>query len=244
MSNPAKSDGPAISISELSFRWPKAARPLLEIPRLTLEAGESLFLQGASGSGKSTLLNLISGVQSGYTGSISVCGEPLERLSMRKRDQLRANRIGLVFQQFNLLPWLSPLENVVLGCRFSAQRRKQAARQDGSVEAQALRLLGELGLESVGSEKRATSTLSIGQQQRVAACRALIGNPPLIIADEPTSSLDSDHRDRFIELLLTECERSGAALLFVSHDRGLAKHFHRAVNLEHLAQPTQEDETC
>ncbi|SEG24918.1 ABC transporter ATP-binding protein [Marinobacterium lutimaris] len=238
------SEAAAISIHELSFRWPRADKPLLKIPQLTLAAGESLFLQGASGSGKSTLLNLIAGVQTGYGGSIRVCGEQLENLSTRQRDQLRADRIGLVFQQFNLLPWLSPLENVVLGCRFSAQRRQQAARQDGSVEAQALRLLGELGLASVSGEKRATSTLSIGQQQRVAAARALIGNPPLIIADEPTSSLDSDHRDRFIELLLTECRRSGAALLFVSHDRLLATHFHRRLQLDHLVQPAQEGKPC
>lgn len=238
------SSSPAIAIDELSFRWPRATQPLLEIPQLSLSQGESLFLQGASGSGKSTLLNLIAGVQSGYRGSIQVCGEQLEQLSTRKRDQLRADRIGLVFQQFNLLPWLSPLENVVLGCRFSAQRREQACRQDGAVEAQAMRLLAELGLASVSVEKRATSTLSIGQQQRVAAARALIGNPPLIIADEPTSSLDSDHRDRFIELLLTECQRSSAALLFVSHDRLLASHFDRSVQLENLHQSRQKEATC
>ncbi len=235
---------PAITISELTFRWPKADRPLLEIPALTLSQGESLFLQGASGSGKSTLLNLIAGVQSGYQGSIQVCGEKLEQLSTRRRDQLRADRIGLVFQQFNLLPWLSPLENVVLGCRFSPQRRKQACQQDGSVEVQALRLLAELGLENVSGVKRATSTLSIGQQQRVAAARALIGNPPLIIADEPTSSLDTDHRDRFIELLLSECRRSGASLLFVSHDRLLASHFTHSVTLENLSQSIDGEKTC
>ncbi|WP_432698495.1 ABC transporter ATP-binding protein [Marinobacterium sp. YM272] len=238
------SSKPTIAIEALSFGWPKAPRPLLSIPELSLSPGESLFLQGASGSGKSTLLNLIAGVQTGYRGSISVCGEQLEHLSTRGRDRLRAERIGLVFQQFNLLPWLSPLENVVLGCRFSAQRREQACQQDGSVEAQALRLMEELGLKSLSGEKRSTATLSIGQQQRVAAARALIGNPPLIIADEPTSSLDSDHRDRFIELLLSECERSGASLLFVSHDRSLADHFDRALSLETINGSAREGLPC
>lgn len=234
----------AIAISDLSFSWQTSSQPLLDIPELVLSEGESLFLRGASGSGKSTLLNLIAGVQTGYTGRIQVCGEALETLSTRRRDQLRADHIGLIFQQFNLLPWLSPLENVVLGCGFSKQRRQQAINQDGSPEAQAQRLLAELGLGSVAGEKRATATLSIGQQQRIAAARALIGNPPLIIADEPTSSLDSEHRDRFIELLLTECHHSGAALLFVSHDQALSRHFDRAVSLESLNQTVRESSSC
>lgn len=222
---------PAIQIEQLSFAWPGANRPLLTIAQLQLDAGGSLFLQGPSGSGKSTLLNLVAGVQSGFEGSIQVCGEALEGLRSRQRDQLRADRIGVIFQQFNLLPWLSPQANVVLGCRFSPQRRAKARQRSGSLEAEAVRLLTELGLGEVVASGRATAALSIGQQQRVAAARALIGNPPLIIADEPTSALDADHRDRFIDLLLTECRASHSALLFVSHDASLASHFDHSVHL-------------
>lgn len=230
----------AIEIHQLHFAWPGASIPLLDIPELSLQGGESLFLQGPSGCGKSTLLNLVAGVQGGYQGSIQVCGQALEALRNRQRDQLRADRIGVIFQQFNLLPWLSPQENVVLGCRFSARRRHQAQARSGSVEAEAARLLAELGLQAVADSRRATASLSIGQQQRVAAARALIGSPPLIIADEPTSALDADHRDRFIDLLLTECQDSGAALLFVSHDAALAPHFDHSRHLGELNSTTGE----
>lgn len=230
----------AIDIRSLYFTWPGAQRPLLDIPELTLPQGSSLFLRGASGSGKSTLLNLIAGVLSGYKGSIQVCGEALEQLSGHRRDQLRADRIGLIFQQFNLLPWLSPLENVLLGCRFSQLRRERIQASGRSPEADAQRLLRELGLDELVDTPRATSTLSIGQQQRVAAARALIGSPPLIIADEPTSALDADHRDRFIELLLSECQQGGSSLLFVSHDAALASHFDRALPLENLNRVGKE----
>lgn len=229
-----------IDIQALRFAWPGAQDALLDIPGLTLAPGESLFLRGASGSGKSTLLNLIAGVLDGYKGSISVCGEVLEHLPGHRRDQLRANRMGLIFQQFNLLPWLSPLENVLLGCHFSQERRHRILTGGSSPEADAQRLLRELGLKELVEAPRATSTLSIGQQQRVAAARALIGNPPLIIADEPTSALDTDHRDRFIELLLDECRKGGSSLLFVSHDRTLAGHFNREISLDSLKVSPEE----
>jgi putative ABC transport system ATP-binding protein len=234
----------AIDIEQLSFTWPGSARPLLNIPALSLPPGASLFLQGASGSGKSTLLNLIAGVQHGYRGSIRVCGAALEQLSPRQRDQLRADNIGVIFQQFNLLPWLSPLENVTLGCRFSAQRRHNAQQRSGSLEAEAARLLHALGLGDALDQPRTTASLSIGQQQRVAAARALIGRPPLVIADEPTSALDADHRDRFIDLLLSECAASGAAVLFVSHDRSLADHFDSRIGLTELSGATAGGDAC
>jgi putative ABC transport system ATP-binding protein len=233
------SDERAIHIRDLSFSWPGAKAPLLEIRALALPQRSSLFVAGPSGSGKSTLLNLIAGVQTGYQGSISVCGQDLSALSQRQRDRWRADHIGLVFQQFNLLPWLSPLENVVLGCGFSDIRKRRAVERDGSVEAQARRLLDELGLGELSETQRDTVTLSIGQQQRVAAARALIGNPPLIIADEPTSALDRDNSARFIALLKRECESNGSALLFVSHDTELAAQFDAEHRFASLYQSTE-----
>lgn len=233
-----------IEIDQLTFRWPGMPRALLDIPRLQLKPGASLFLRGPSGSGKSTLLNLISGVQIGYSGSISICGEQLETLSPHRRDQLRGNHIGLIFQQFNLLPWLSPVENVALACRFSGRRREQATQRGGTVINEAERLLRELGLGEIIESRRRTSALSIGQQQRVAAARALIGDPELIIADEPTSALDSEHRDRFIDLLMAETRASGASLLFVSHDASLADHFDSTLELGAATGTTEEGLPC
>ncbi|KEA63381.1 Methionine ABC transporter ATP-binding protein [Marinobacterium lacunae] len=221
-----------LSIQKLSFSWAKNAPALLTIDDLKLGSGSSLFLRGPSGCGKSTLLNLAAGVLEGYKGSIEICGQRLESLSARQRDRLRADHIGLIFQQFNLLPWLTPLENVALACRFSDRRRTRAVERSGSVIEDARRLMSELGLDEVLSHNRPTSALSIGQQQRVAAARALIGGPELIMADEPTSALDTEHRDRFIDLLLAEARECGTSLLFVSHDLSLAQHFEHTLHLE------------
>ncbi|MFO1422738.1 MAG: ABC transporter ATP-binding protein [Candidatus Competibacteraceae bacterium] len=222
---------PAIAIGGLRFRW-RPDRPwVLDIPAFTLAAGERLFLAGPSGSGKSTLLALIAGIHRATEGKIAVLGADLTALSGSARDRFRADRLGVIFQMFNLLPYLSVLENVTLPCRFSTARRARAIAAAGSVSAEARRLLAHLGLGDPGLEGRAAAELSVGQQQRVAAARALIGRPDLIVADEPTSALDADRRLDFVELLRRECASAGAALLFVSHDRSLAGHFDRVVEL-------------
>lgn len=201
----------------------------LRIPHLQLSQGDRVFLHGPSGSGKSTLLNLIAGVLTGYEGSLRVFDAELSALSARQRDALRGDRIGFIFQQFNLLPYLSVLENVLLPCRVSAVRRKAVLSQE-SLERCGERLLAELGLDASLFGRQA-SVLSVGQQQRVAAARALIGRPGLIIADEPTSALDRNNCDGFLELLLAQCAQHDTSVLFVSHDQDLAKHFDRAVSL-------------
>ena len=225
---------PAIAIDGLRFRW-RPDRPwVLDIPAFALAAGERLFLAGPSGSGKSTLLALIAGIHRANEGRIAVLGADLTSLSGSARDRLRADRLGVIFQMFNLLPYLSVLENAALPCRFSAARRARAIAAAGSVQAEARRLLAHLGLDDPSLERRAAAELSVGQQQRVAAARALIGRPDLIVADEPTSALDADRRLDFVELLRRECASAGAALLFVSHDRSLAGHFDRVAELPAL----------
>lgn len=223
----------AISINELRFAWPGATAPLLDIPSFQMGQRERLFLRGPSGSGKSTLLGLIAGVLEPQSGSVSVLGEDMAKLSGSARDRLRADHLGVIFQMFNLVPYLSVLQNVTLPCRFSAARRK-AVEAAGSPLDEAKRLLGRLGLSDEKLLARPVTELSVGQQQRVAVARALIGGPEILIADEPTSALDADARDRFIELLSEEANRSGAALLFVSHDAALASHFDRSVDLTEL----------
>lgn len=220
---------PIVRIADLQFAWP-GQKPLLDIASFELAASERLFLRGPSGSGKSTLLGLIAGVLEADRGEIHVLDQNLVGLAGSRRDRIRADHLGVIFQMFNLVPYLSVAQNVALPCRFS-KRRLEAAKSAGGVEQEAKRLLARLGLDDADLVARNVTELSVGQQQRVAAARALIGGPALIIADEPTSALDADSRDRFIELLSEEAQNSGAALLFVSHDGGLAPHFDRAIDL-------------
>lgn len=221
---------PVIEIEGLRFAW-KGGAPVLDIADFRMEAGERVFLRGPSGSGKSTLLGLIAGVLQPQAGRIAVLGEDMSSLAASRRDRLRADQMGVIFQMFNLVPYLSVTGNVLLPLRFSAARRK-AAGDDPQAEAR--RLLARLGLNDQDLLSRRVSDLSVGQQQRVAAARALIGSPSLVIADEPTSALDADARDRFINLLSEEVARSGASLLFVSHDASLASLFTRAADLTEM----------
>ena len=221
---------PAIQIEGLRFAW-KGAEPVLDVPAFTLARGERLFLRGPSGSGKSTLLGVIAGVLVADAGRVNVLDQELGSLSSAARDRMRADHLGVIFQMFNLVPYLSVVGNVTLPLKFSARRRKAVG---GDADAEARRLLGRLGLTDEALLARRVSDLSVGQQQRVAAARALIGGPEIVIADEPTSALDSDARDRFIELLSEEAARTGAALLFVSHDASLARLFDRAVDLAEI----------
>ena len=228
----------AIDIEGLTFAWNDGV-PVLDIPRFEVRRGERVFLRGPSGSGKSTLLGIVSGVLRPGRGRVSVLGEDLGLLTGGGRDEFRAAHIGLVFQMFNLLPFLSVMDNVLLPARFSAVRRRRA-QPDPATEAR--RLLDELGIAATRSPARLVTELSIGQQQRVAVARALLGRPELVIADEPTSALDSDARDSFLRLLMAECAATGAALLFVSHDTALGGLFDRQLSIDDVnrAQPQLE----
>lgn len=218
----------AIQMGQLEFGW-KPGQALLDIDRFELAAGESVFLVGPSGSGKSSLLAVIAGIAPASAGEIAILGQDMTALSPARRDAFRADNLGVIFQLFNLVPYLSPLDNVMLPCRFSKARRERATRKH-SLRSEAERLLKALGLDAA-TISRASTELSVGQQQRVAAARALIGAPGLIIADEPTSALDTDSRDNFIALLQAECAAANSALLFVSHDEALGRFFDRHVDL-------------
>jgi putative ABC transport system ATP-binding protein len=222
----------AITLKDLRFAWTPDA-PLLDIPGFTLESGGKCLLIGPSGSGKSTLLGLIAGVTPPQSGEITVLGERMDQMKGARRDAFRAEHLGVIFQLFNLVPYLTPVENVVLPTLFSPARGRRVEQAGTSVRDEARRLLHRLGLadDSIG---RPALELSVGQQQRVAAARALIGAPGLVIADEPTSALDTDSRDAFLALLSDECARSGAALLFVSHDTSMAAQFERTIDLREL----------
>lgn len=224
----------ALAIEGLRFAWPD--RPWrLELPSLVLEAGDRRFLHGPSGTGKSTLLNLIAGTLVPQAGRIEVAGEAMTGVSGPQRDRRRADHLGIVFQQFNLLPFLSLVDNVSLPCRFSKARRVRAVQRFGGLGEAAQHYLAALGLAEEARAGRPVLELSVGQQQRVAAARALIGGPAVVLCDEPTSALDGRNRDQFLDLLFAECEASGAALLFVSHDLGIARRFPHQQALGELA---------
>ncbi|WP_434997227.1 ABC transporter ATP-binding protein [Vibrio scophthalmi] len=226
------SQSKVIALQQVEFTWPGGDKPTLAIKKLDVHRGEHLFIKGPSGCGKSTLLGLLTGINQAQQGSVTILGEEQGQLNSRQRDRFRADNIGYIFQQFNLLPYLSVIENVILPCQFSTQR-KQRVEVDLALRAQDL--LEKLHLSPALLHKPVVE-LSIGQQQRVAAARALIGSPPLIIADEPTSSLDHDNRTAFIELLLEQVNQVNATLVFVSHDPTLEALFDRSLDLRLINQ--------
>ncbi len=203
---------------DLRFRYPRQDRDI-RIPNFTLSAGEAILVYGRSGSGKSTLLHLVSGLVNDYRGSLSFENKELRELSPTAMDQLRFEAYGNIYQSFNLLPYLNVLENVTLPAELRGQDLRERAGE----------LIRHMGLE--GFEKRRVSELSIGQQQRVAAVRALLMKPRLLLADEPTSSLDIHNKKLFMDLLFGMCRSEGTALLFVSHDPELQELFDKRVEL-------------
>jgi putative ABC transport system ATP-binding protein len=226
-----------IEVRNARFRWPGASADCLLIDALTLAAGRSMFLHGPSGSGKSTLLGLLAGVLVPQSGDVALLGNRLGELSAARRDSFRADHVGYIFPQFNLLPYLSVEDNVAMACRFSRLRNERAVADGGSAIASARKLLAGVGLDD-SFWRRKASELSVGQQQRVAAARALIGKPEVVIADV---------RDGFMRLLRRECARAGSALVFVSHDERLAESFDDVVSLPAInraAVPMVSDEVA
>jgi putative ABC transport system ATP-binding protein len=226
----------ALHLVGVAFRWSARSPFVLRIGELSVHAGERLFIHGPSGSGKSTLLSLIGGVVTPQEGVVSVLGESINRLSGPQRDAFRADHIGFVFQLFNLIPYLSVVDNVILPCAFSRRRRREADGAGRSPRAEALRLLDRLSLTDEALLMQRATDLSVGQQQRVAVARALIGRPEIVIADEPTSALDTDLRSAFLELLMNECRTRRTTLIFVSHDLALRGLFDRALALTEISR--------
>lgn len=230
MTNPA----PVLELNDVRYRWPGRASFGLDVPKLSLTQGETVLLLGESGSGKSTLLSLICGTIVAQSGAVCVAGTDISSMSSGNRDRFRAEQIGLIFQQFNLLPFASVRDNILLPLRFAPDRAKRVASPLEDVQ----RLCRDLGLPSDVIGARA-GLLSVGQQQRVAAARALIGTPPLIVADEPTSSLDAATQTAFLDVLFTQSRAHATTVLMVSHDARLAEQFDRVIQMSDIVKTTR-----
>lgn len=220
-----------LEITDVAYQWPGRSGFSLAVPNLSVAKGESVLLLGESGSGKSTLLSLICGTLLPRSGSVWLQGRDITSLSGGVRDRVRAEQVGVIFQQFNLLPFGSVMDNILLPLRFAPARNKRV----GDRAAEATNLCAALGLPA-GMTTAKAATLSVGQQQRVAVARALIGQPPLIIADEPTSALDADSQSAFLDLLFAQTHQHKTALLMVSHDPRLGERFDRVIRMEDIAQ--------
>ena len=220
---------PILKLSNARFQWPGRKPFGISVPNLSVLPGETVLLLGESGSGKSTLLSLICGTVLADEGQVSVAGTDLAEVSNGTRDRYRAEKIGMIFQQFNLLPFGTVLDNIMLPLRFAPERRTRAGHAANTAQefCQTLGLPGEL----TGSK---AATLSVGQQQRVAVARALIGQPPIVIADEPTSALDADSQDAFLHLLFEQVRAFGTTLLMVSHDARLEDRFDRVLHMNDI----------
>lgn len=202
---------PVVTFQDVRFSWPGKRSFSLAIDSFVLNRGERLLLIGPSGSGKSTFLSLLAGIVVPQTGRIDVLGTDTATLSAASRDRFRAEHFGIIFQIFNLLPYGSVIDNVVLPLSFS-KTRKDRAGAGPHRHGEAFRLLDALGLDRETIKNGRAASLSVGQQQRVAAARALIGAPEIIVADEPTSALDRNLQLAFLVCCSPSWQRQNRAL--------------------------------
>jgi predicted ABC-type transport system involved in lysophospholipase L1 biosynthesis ATPase subunit len=234
-----------IAINDLEFQFPKSDFRLV-VPALDVTQGERLAIVGPSGSGKTTLLHLIAGILRPAGGTIRVGDQMVSALGDARRRAFRATRVGLVFQSFELIGYLNVLENILLPYRLNAARPRilgappgwaPGSAREGARVADVRRRAAELAAETgLGHRLRYyPHRLSQGEKQRVAICRAMLPEPPLLLADEPTGNLDPTAKQQIVDLLFAQIGRTGGTLLMVTHDREIAARFPRVVDCREFA---------
>ena len=222
-------DDSIVKIESLRFQWSKNNNFKIFVPKLEVGRGKKVLFLGESGSGKTTLLSLICGFLEPFSGSISINDKIISNLTSINKDTYRSDNIGIIFQQFNLLPYANVVDNIILPLYFSKQRSKKV---ENKINA-AMNLCDQLRLpESILNQK--ASNLSVGQQQRVAVARALIGSPSIIVADEPTSSLDTEAQELFLDLMFDQISKNSSTLLMVSHDKSLTNYFDQVIDINEI----------
>ncbi len=222
-------DDSIVKIESLRFQWSKNNNFKIFVPKLEVGRGKKVLFLGESGSGKTTLLSLICGFLEPLSGSISINDKIISDLTSTNKDAYRSDNIGIIFQQFNLLPYANVIDNIILPLYFSKQRSKKV---ENKINA-AMNLCDQLRLpESILNQK--ASNLSVGQQQRVAVARALIGSPSIIVADEPTSSLDTEAQELFLDLMFDQIFKNSSTLLMVSHDKSLTNYFDQVIDINEI----------
>ena len=219
-----------INLKNIVFNYPEEPSFVLKLAELAIEKNSRVFIEGPSGSGKTTLLSLLTGLVHPQQGDIEVCGTNITSLNLVQMDQFRADHFGIIFQLFNLLDYLTVIENITLACEFSKSKKEKALKSSINLKEEAKKLCLELDIPIQLFDKT-IKNLSIGQRQRVAIARALMGKPDIIIADEPTSALDDQRKEQFMRLLIQECEKYHSTLVFVSHDMSLKQYFKKIVTL-------------
>ena len=223
-------DNNILEIKNLIFKWNKKNNFQLKINKLVIEKRKKVILLGESGAGKSTLLNLISGIIAPDAGEIIIGGISVTSLSSRKKDFFRTENLGVIFQQFNIIEYLSPITNILLPSYFTSFKNNHS----NFFSKRAITLGKKLGINKDVLFQNKSRDLSVGQQQRVAIIRALINSPKIILADEPTSALDSKNKKKFLSLLFEICEQEEISILMVSHDRFITKYFDDVLLLENI----------
>lgn len=226
-----------VKIENLKFKYSTSNQLILDIPEFQMKKGEKVFLYGPSGCGKTTFLEVLAGINSPSSGSVQIDDVNISQLSASAKDLFRADNMGYIFQSFNLIPYLNVQENITLPLYFSSKKRERVSLMDQKKVTS--ELCQFLGIEQL--LERSVTELSVGQQQRVAAARAMIGRPSFILADEPTSALDFNHREKFIKLLFELCNLHQTSVLFVSHDRSLEKMFDRSVSLHDINKASRAE---
>ena len=222
-------DDSIVKIESLRFQWSKNNNFKIFVPKLEVGRGKKVLFLGESGSGKTTLLSLICGFLEPLSGSISINDKIISDLTSTNKDAYRSDNIGIIFQQFNLLPYANVIDNIILPLYFSKQRSKKVENKINS----AMNLCDQLRLpKSILNQK--ASNLSVGQQQRVAVARALIGSPSIIVADEPTSSLDTEAQELFLDLMFDQISKNSSTLLMVSHDKSLTNYFDQVIDINEI----------